>query len=338
VKILEIAGDPPTFNSGIASDLRLLRSGLTALGHSVSFLYPTARVGELKFSGIPLHRFSDYDVVHVHGPTPFLSDLITMNRSAKALVLAYHADVEWISPLMSSAYVRVHLMLHKKTQAIVVQSMDYLKRLEQFHANVRIIRPPGPLWRGKSSTLDSKPDRFTVLFVGQFRPFKGLGVLLAAAKQLPRIQFIVAGSGYLEGWLRNSTEGLQNVHLRINPTRAELEGLYSRSHVTCLPSTNTTEAYGFVLIEGALLGALPLASELPGVSENVRNLGGLLFPASDVASLVSQISALDENRRLWRDRARRSIDRATDYSEANTPSKWIRDHCSLFLNLTGQDP
>lgn len=336
MKVLEVTGDPPGFASGLGQTVSRLVTGLSSMGYAVDSRFPQHRVGELKFSPIAGLDFSDYDVVHVHGPTPFLSDIIAFNRSISHLVLTYHADVVWISSVLSKFYDRLHLMAYKYCDAVVVESADYAKRVGRFVSNVRLIRPPAPSWAGNPDPEASKSQTFTVLYVGQFRPFKGIDVLLRAARRLPSVKFVVAGNGYLEAQVIERSRQIPNLEVRARPSDDQVRALYESAHVICLPSTNTTEAYGFSLLEGALCGAYPIASGLPGVSENIEILGGRTFTAGDDESLANEIHRLESDVVEWSRLSRRTAERARTYATKNTTDEFVREHARLFSSILAE--
>jgi glycosyltransferase involved in cell wall biosynthesis len=57
----------------------------------------------------------------------------------------------------------------------------------------------------------SPPDRFVALFVGKLIPLQGVETILAAAKEVPEIDFRIVGSGQLEGLLSSRTANVEHV-------------------------------------------------------------------------------------------------------------------------------
>jgi rhamnosyl/mannosyltransferase len=125
-------------------------------------------------------------------------------------------------------------------------------------------------------------------------------------------------------------EGLANVRFFGRVDDKQLVDLYKRAHVICLPSINTTEAYGLVLIEGALYGCVPLASNLIGVRENVFQLKGLLFEPKSLVSLIEKIRMLANDVTLWVNLAERSQRAAFDYVSSYTPDYYVDRHEEIF--------
>lgn len=337
MKILMISPDAPPHKGGISRLVNLLQQGLERSGHHVSLICPRFRVRELKFSTIPFHGYSDqYDLIHLHGPTPFLSDLTLITNAASRIVYTHHAEVSWISDNLSIAYRHFHRFLTKKARTVIVHSRDYSRLFKR--SNVVLLRLPSPIRPPqKEIKIDQKSDRFTILYVGQFRPFKGIDMLIKAASIIKEASFVLTGEGYLKPKFMKMSKGLKNVDF-VDATRDdELRQLYRMSHVICLPSVNTTEAYGIVLLEGALHACVPLASNLIGVSENVSLLRGLVFEKKSLASLTRNIEMLAKNKDLWTSIALRSRKAAYNYALTHTPELYVQRHEEIFKKVCESD-
>jgi glycosyltransferase involved in cell wall biosynthesis len=292
----------------------------------VDTLYPTRRFREFKVSSIPLRYFSDYDVVHLHGPTPFLSDLV-LARNSHRVVYTHHAQISWGLDALADLYRQLHLALAKRADAVIVSSDDYA-RLFRGHRRVSVIRLPCRLQPPSRQPL--KNDQFTVLYVGQLRPFKGVAVLIRAASILPQIKFSIVGDGYLRNWLMNMARDLSNVSFEGSLKDDDLIRSYERAHIICLPSVNTTEAYGLVLIEGSLSGAIPVASNLIGVRENVMRLGGFTFEPGDYISLAKIIQNLSEDANLRLNCSQKSRKAALRHATTFTPQYYANANLGIF--------
>jgi len=329
VNILIISPDAPPHKGGISRLVGLLKSGLERMGHHVTLAHPKLRVREIKFSSIPFRKYyGKYDLIHLHGPTPLLSDLTLIINRKTPIVYTHHAEVSWISEELSKIYRGLHRFLARRAKAIIVHSQDYARLFNR--ANVLVVRMPCAFKPPNNFDIGWKNDPFTVLYVGQFRPFKGLNILIKAAKALSNVNFALVGDGYLKPKIMRMAGGLRNVRFYTAASDEELMNLYKRAHVICLPSLNTTEGYGLVLIEGALYGCIPLASNLPGVRENVSHLGGLLFEPKSPASLIKSIKTLSTNRELWAKIAENVQRNACTYVNTYTPEYYIKTHEEIF--------
>jgi glycosyltransferase involved in cell wall biosynthesis len=337
MRILQLAGDSTAHYGGVAHEIRILRDGLTARGHTVDWASPSVTIGELKIGFPALRDYRGYDIVHVHGPTPFVSDLVRLNRTVSNLVLTYHSDNSWLSERLSAAYLQVHRLLHSHTPVVIVETRTYADRLSGMGGRIVTIPPPGPTEVSAPQQEDDDIDKFRVIFVGQLRPYKGVEVLLAAARALPMVDFVVVGRGPLEAKVSRCAKALPNVEFLRGVERDRLIRLYRTSHVVCLPSVNTSEAFGICLLEGATQGAVPIASSLPGVAENVRQLGGELFSPGDWRQLRDVIGALATNRAHLAERAVESVRLSAEYNRKHTPETYVQDHL-LAYNSSLQSP
>lgn len=331
--IAEVSGDPPNFHGGVGRVVRILRDGLRSRGHRVDCLSPSLRIAELKIGTTSLRSFADYDVVHIHGPTPFLSDLVCLNKSVRTLALTYHSDNDWFSQTISRGYGAVHKLLHSKTMCIMVESEAYRQRYGLTSTPIEVIPPPGPNWEPDPDPIRCKDDRFTVLFVGQLRAYKGVDVLIEAAQLAKRVKVVIAGSGRLGPALMKLAAKSENVVFTGPLGNDDLRRAYLAAHVVVLPSVNTSEAFGVSLIEGASLGAVPVASTLPGVTENLSTLAGTSFPVRDARALADILTGLESNRKEWIRRAELSIARAWEYTRHYTETRYIDEHVRIFTNV-----
>lgn len=302
--------------------------GLKSLGHDVTIISPRYRIKEMKLSTIPFRHYKEFDLVHLHGPTPFLSDLALMTSGKYPIIYTHHAEISWFSEELSGVYRSFHRKLTRRANTIVVHSNDYASLFKT--RNVVVIHMPSSFSSPRNKTIEEKKRTFTVLYVGQFRPFKGIIYLLKAASILRDIKFILVGEGYLRPRLMRIFRNLKNVTFTGSVSDEILVELYEQSHIICLPSINTTEAYGLVLIEGALHGCVPIASDLLGVRENIKQLKGMLFEPKSYISLVQTIRHLSNNRMLWRNKAIQSQEAACTYASVYTPQYYVQKHEELF--------
>jgi glycosyltransferase involved in cell wall biosynthesis len=89
-----------------------------------------------------------------------------------------------------------------------------------------------------------------VLFVGRLSMQKGLDYLIETAKELPKIKFVIVGSGEQEKRLKSIAPN--NVEFLGFVSEEKLIDLYSRALIFCLPSIG--ETFGFVQLEAMASG------------------------------------------------------------------------------------
>jgi glycosyltransferase involved in cell wall biosynthesis len=144
-------------------------------------------------------------------------------------------------------------------------------------------------------------DRFTVVYAGNLGNAQNIGIVLDGAKQLPRVQFAVFGSGGLEDEIRKriAGENLRNVHLLPLQPFERVSQVYSLGDaciVSCkaglggsaMPSKTWT-----IMSCGRPVIANFDEGELKEIIEN--NNCGVFSHAGNVQELVSAIKTLQEN-------------------------------------------
>jgi glycosyltransferase involved in cell wall biosynthesis len=133
------------------------------------------------------------------------------------------------------------------------------------------------------------------LFAGRLSEEKGLWTLLQAARLVPEVRIVVAGSGPLEEPLRRGLP--ESVTLRGQVERNELGALRAGSAMAVLPSS-CFEVSPYSALESAAAGRAVVASRIGGLPEIVvHGETGLLVPPGDAGELAVAM------RKLWRDRS-----------------------------------
>jgi glycosyltransferase involved in cell wall biosynthesis len=319
MRTLTVVTEAPPVRSGIAETVAQVTAGLRGLGHEVD-LCTAADVGRVSFgefrlTGLVRHwpalmrDLGNYDVVNLHGPAPSFSDAFLAlwrtipKRRRPQLVYTHHCEIDLPSVgLLCRAYEFAHWRLARAASHVIV-STDSYRRIAERHGvrNVSVVAHGLP--ETDAPRLPKGP-RFTVAFVGQLRPYKGAEVLLRAAAELPDVDIDIVGGGHQEDWLHRLAADLRldNVRWLGRAGNAQRDRALARAHVICLPSLTKAEAFGIVLLEGMRAGAVPVASDLPGVRD-VAGATGLLCTPGDHRSLVQALVHLRDAPDDWRHRS-----------------------------------
>ena len=131
-----------------------------------------------------------------------------------------------------------------------------------------------------------------VLYFGRFSQEKGIATLVQAAKELPEIPFIFAGSGPLEHLL----DGVPNIKNVGFQTGEALETLIREARFTVYPS-EWYENCPFSVMESQMYGTPVLGANIGGIPELIRvGETGELFESGDVKQLKQKIQELWNNR------------------------------------------
>jgi glycosyltransferase involved in cell wall biosynthesis len=319
MRVLTVVTEAPPIRSGVALTVEQLAGRLSARGHEVDVVSAAdvGRVsfGEVRLTGLARHwgeireRVLAADVVNLHGPAPSFSDAFLAlwrtipRRRRPELVYTHHCEIDLPAVgLLCRAYERAHWRLARAASHVIVSSDSYKRIAEQHGArNVSVV--PHGLPETHAPRLPKGP-RFTVAFVGQLRPYKGAEVLLRAAAELPDIDVDIVGGGHQQDALhRLAAElGVENVRWLGRADNTTRDRTLARAHVICLPSLTRAEAFGIVLLEGMRAGAVPVASDLPGVND-VAGATGLLCTPGDPRSLVQALIHLRDAPDDWRHRS-----------------------------------
>ena len=160
-----------------------------------------------------------------------------------------------------------------------------------------IIFPEDISVREELDSFGIERDYSTIVsFAGKFAHFKGIDILLRAAKIYDRegVVTIVAGDGELFGEMTKLKEelGLDNVYFVHNLTHDKLRKLFSSASVSLLPSRN--EPFGLVAIEALACGTPVIASNQGGPLDIITPEVGLFFESEDHEDLAAKVrSVLD---------------------------------------------
>ena len=158
-----------------------------------------------------------------------------------------------------------------------------------------------PLFRDKTIVMHNFIDEVPVtqvvkkeyvLYFGRFSWEKGVRTLIEAAKRLPEIPFVFAGTGeYAE--MMKGVENIENVGFKRGE---ELDQLIRQALFSVCPS-ECYENCPFSVMESQVRGTVAIGADIGGIPELIlEGENGLLFTAGDVDSLVDTVY------RLWNDR------------------------------------
>ncbi len=246
------------------------------------------------------------------------------------LIIHYHMDVGGLNPLAKilswpSRLVRASLL--KRAEIIVTASLDYVRqsRIKNYYAahpekfreipfavDLKEFRPSELKRPAKNPLLAQaraivnfisanfiKKDRFNLLFVGGLDAahyFKGVEILLRAAAGLNNFNFELTLVG--DGDRRPEYEALalrlgleKKIKFAGKLSGSDLIRVFQKADLLILPSINSNEAFGIVLIEALACGVPVMASDLPGVRRVFTDREeGLLVEPGSVSDLGKKLS------------------------------------------------
>lgn len=255
------------------------------------------------FQGIALGRRAD--IVHLHAPN-LLASLMTLFIGHKPrLIVHWHSDV--IGKALLSRLVKpVEAAMLKRANDVIATSQAYVEgspQLQQHRHKVHAIpigvpQPGTPKVNGQQDQPNESSDledaiagRHVVFSLGRQVPYKGFNHLIDAARHLPRdIVVVIGGGGPLHESLQWQVDALNLRDRVLLPGRlsdAQVEMLFQRARLFCLPSVERSEAFGVVLLEAMARGVPCIATNIGGSATSWVNLHGVtglnVEPANDKA-------------------------------------------------------
>jgi rhamnosyl/mannosyltransferase len=248
---------------------------------------------------------AEADVIHLHFPWPFADVLLAAVRPRAPFVVTYHSDVVR-QRILGQLYAPLMWRTFAVARAVVATSPAYAATSAvladaRLRGKVRVI----PLGMDEASLAEAdegvldrlglEADEPFALFVGVLRYYKGLETLLEAAQGLPG-RVVIAGEGPQGAALRARAEalGLKNVVFAGRVSDAEKAALLRACRLVVLPSHLRSEAFGMVLVEGAMCGK-PLVSCEIGTGTtfvNVAEETGLVVLPGNAAALHAALARL----------------------------------------------
>jgi glycosyltransferase involved in cell wall biosynthesis len=306
---------------------------------------PVFAIGNAPF--IPsLARVRGFDVVHVHYPFIFGSDLTLLGRLTRggrrqALLVHYKNRLVGTGlrgPLFGVYEHTVAPALIRVADRVCVLSRDhadsvpYLRRIAERDPSKLVEMPNGVDIERFSPGEDAEVreargipgDAVVLAFVATLdraHHFKRLDVAIDGLAQLrdERVHLVVAGDGELRpDFERRAAEaGLADrVHFLGTVPHAELPAVLRASDVFLL-TTEPPESFGIVLIEAMASGLPVIATDYPGVRAVVDDgENGLLIHQGDAAAVAGAI------RRLVDDPSQRAAMGAAGRAKAEAEWNW----------------
>lgn len=315
----------------------------------VVFLDPKIRFGHGALPFFLPFRLFQYDILYLHYPFFGVDALILwwhILRPKQKLVIHYHMDTpallgfkkilalpsRIIRPLLLRRAVKIivasedyaqqsHLAKIKKHQPYKIKSVPFGVETEIFKPKIQnnhnsLLKKANEIVEFVNKTFIKKGSH-SLLFVGgldEAHYFKGLPILLKALSQITLpFQLNIIGDGSLRADYEQQVVSLQltkKVKFLGRVSEEDLIRTYQQSDLLLLPSVNSHEAFGLVLIEAMACGVPVIASNLPGVRSVFRDgQEGLLCQPGDVNDLIEKIEKIlsDENKRQAMSKAARKL-------------------------------
>jgi glycosyltransferase involved in cell wall biosynthesis len=256
------------------------------------------------------------------------------------LIIHYHMDVknsDWLAKLLSLPDRLIRRSLFRQADAIVGASLDYIAQSKikkyyrrhpekfreiPFGVDLKKFRPKlinrptdGSIVARAQEIVHYindkfiKKDRLDLLFVGGLDAahyFKGLDILLKALAEMTTRpwRLTVIGSGDRQKNYESLARRLslnKRIDFRGKLAETDLIRAYQNADLLILPSINSNEAFGLVLIEALACGVPVIASDLPGVRRVFdSHKQGLLIAPGNAADLKKKLEFIFNNEEMRR--------------------------------------
>ena len=334
MKILHLSKFYPPDPGGLEQVVAALAEGAARRGHEVRVVAATGsgwrrdpgrRITEPPLHGVVVVRLPTHgvwwsqpvapgylaaarwpaDVIYVHRPHP-LADLAAALGPRRPTIVLHHSDVQR-QRIARLVYGPLAALVARRASAVVVATQAHLDHARDLgaagRARARVIPFGVDAARFAPGTPRRRPASFppaergpVALFVGRLVGYKGLDVLLDAARG-SALNLVIVGGGPLEPELRRriDAEGLaERVRLVGEVSDDDLPAYHRAADYLVLPSTTAAEMFGVVLLE-AMACAKPVISTAltTGVRDvNVPDVTGLVVPPGDAAALRAAMERL----------------------------------------------
>jgi len=312
-------------------------------GYQIFRLRPFFKFGNAawinNFSGV-----EERDIIHLH--YPFIGGVGAVLRLAKKcrkpLVVTYHMDL--IGRGWQKIFFKIYTFftlpkIVKTAQKIIVSSWDYaehglLKKYVKKNRDKFVGIPFGIdlsksaidiSKEGAREKLDIDKDLKIALFVGAMDKahyFKGVNLLLEAFKEvnkeIGKTRLFLVGAGDLLPYYQRqaNNSGLSKMVKFVGrASEKDLFLYYKAADFLVLPSIDSSEAFGLVVIEAGAAGLPAVVADLPGVRKQVSPERGKIFRAYDRESLVLAMKEMFQSNGLA--------------LMSETVSRWVKENRSL---------
>lgn len=295
-------------------------------GFVVQRLKPWFAIGNAAFLPQLFWKLRAFSIIHIHYPCIGLELPVLLWRCVgRLVVVTYHFDLagkSWLRRTLFSMYARITVpLVMAAAHTVFVTSFDYAKhspvlsRYIQRYAKKFVELPNSvdtsmyrPHAGGPSPARTNGVSSFAdvILFVGgldRAHYFKGVTVLLDASRlvieERPSAFFVFVGDGDMRKEYEEyaTTHGVANAtYFAGSASRDELPAWYRRATCVVLPSVDSTEAFGVVLIEAGACAKPVIATHLPGVRSVIQDgVTGYLVKPNSSRDLAEKICALLEH-------------------------------------------
>jgi glycosyltransferase involved in cell wall biosynthesis len=280
------------------------------------------------------------DIIHYHYPWPF-GDVLSLFAAKRKSLVTYLSDIVKQKTLRYLYYPLEQWFLYKIDKIVPIYPnstvtstnlIKYKSKVEVIPVGIEKNNYPKPNLNNCKKLKEKFGNKF-FLFIGQLRYYKGLHILLEAISGTHH-QLVIAGMGTEYNNLKKQAQEkkLDNVYFLGQINDSQKVDLLNSCLCLVLPSHLRSEAFGIVLVEGAMYGK-PLISCAIGTGTdyiNQHKKTGFVVPPNDPASLKKAMSELAENPKLAEKMGKAALER---YKELFTAKDMREKFTNLYKTL-----
>lgn len=297
-----------------------------------------------------LAKEKPFDVVHQHWPDPFAHITASLMPGRPALVVSWHSDIVK-QRVLGPVYRKLAPMFLRRPDTVIGATKTHMAsaQIDIFadtaHRHVipyGIDPAPFELTPSVSKSVVALRARYAgrpiVFALGRHVYYKGFDVLIRAITRVPAV-LLLGGGGPLTSELtqlaeRLSTESAGQVVFVGSIPEDELPVYYHACDIFCLPSVETTEAFGIVQTEAMLCGKPIVNTNLgTGVNEVApHGVCALTVQPEDDEALAQALNLLIESPEYAQALGEVGRERALDQYNVE---RMAVDILALYAALTG---
>lgn len=275
----------------------------------------------LKFRNIS----SQYDILHYHYPYPFM-DFLNFFSLNKIKLTTYHSDIIK-QKFINFFYSPLKYFFLKNQNLIVVSSKKYLNTsstLQVFKNKLKVIN--FGIKKISSPKNNKIKKKGYILFIGSLRYYKGLDVLLEAAKKInSKIYICGSGSEYKDLLIKKKKLQLKNVFFLGRVSDKEKYRLLKNCNFFVFPSNSRSEAFGIAILEAMSFAKPIISCEVGSATSylNINNKTGFVVKPNNPNELRDKINYLldPKNKKIKKIFSVNSYNRFKKYFTSTTMCK-----------------
>ncbi|MFP4521236.1 MAG: glycosyltransferase [Fibrobacterota bacterium] len=266
----------------------------------------------------------DPHIVIISTPGPFgLYGFVAAKRHKSAICIGYHTSFESLMSLYwkniigaaANGFMKIlNRRLFRWGNVVVANNRNMVDYAARDGARRVCLMGTSISRDFLENPPDKSPERINrVVFAGRLAPEKNIPEILEAARKLPHIDFLIAGTGPLKYFVREAERELKNVYYAGWLSRKGLRELVDSCDMLVLPSK--VESFGTTALEAMARKKLVLVSDSCGIaswpelsrglfrmgnkeklSESLKRLEKLTTDVLKVKSETARNAALSLNR------------------------------------------